>query len=467
MRVCYNFFMNFLDKIINYVKEFHMIEEGESVVAGVSGGADSVCLLYFLKEYQRIVPFSLYCVHVEHGIRENANEDAVYVEKLCRQWEIPFFVYHKNVPEIAKKLGVSHEEAGRLVRYEAFEETLNSIDKDGKIAVAHHKNDLAETVLFHLFRGTGLKGMSGIVPVRENVIRPLLCMTREEIEAFLDDLKLSFQTDQTNLTDEYSRNRIRHHVLAYANASINEKATEHIAETAGMIALADEYFSKKAEEYLALYGKIEESGICLMIPQLLKEHILIQKYVIKSCIEKIAGKSKDISEIHVDSVISLFRKTGSKQISLPYEMVAKKEYELLWIKKEDASDTAKLSLAHSFVQRCIINEKNLNIPQKKYTKWFSYDKIKHKCKSQELELKMRTRLAGDYIVIDDLGHTKKLKEYMIEAKIPKQQRDQIELLTIGSEVLWIIGHRINAAYKVTDFTEEILEVQYKEEDNLG
>ncbi len=457
-----------MDKITKYVKEFHMIEEGESVVAGVSGGADSVCLLYFLKEYQRKVPFFLYCVHVEHGIRDNANEDAQYVEELCRRWEIPFFVYHKNVPSIAKEQGLSEEEAGRVARYEAFEETLQRLQSDkGKIAVAHHKNDLAETVLFHLFRGTGLKGMSGIVPVRGNVIRPLLCVTREEIEIYLKTRKLKFQTDQTNLTDDYSRNRIRHHVLQYANTSINEKATEHIAEAAGMIALADEYFSLKADEYYASNVREDENGICLSIPILVKEHLLIQKYVIKRCIEKIAGKSKDISEIHVDSVISLFEKMGSKQLSLPYEVLAQKEYDVLRIIKENSTGTTKKEYIQTISQRCIPNEKNMQIPQKKYTKWFSYDKIKDKCKSQELELTMRTRLAGDYIVIDENGHTKKLKEYMIEEKIPKQQRDQIKLLTIGSEVLWIIGYRINAAYKVTDFTKEILEVRFKEEGNHG
>lgn len=457
--------MELMDKITNYVEEFHMIKEGESVVAGVSGGADSVCLLFFLKEYQKKVSFQLYCVHVEHGIRDNANEDAEYVKTLCDRWEIPIFVYHVDIPALAKERRLSEEEAGRIARYELFDKTLKQVSKgQGKIAVAHHKNDQAETILLNLFRGSGLKGLSGISPVRDQVIRPLLDLSRQEIEEFLKEKELSYQTDETNLTDEYTRNRIRHHILQYADSQINEKATEHVIEASKMISMADEYFRRLATDFLDRNARMEEYQCVLPVELLQQQEIIVQKYILKAAIEKVAGKSKDITDNHIEAVRELLTKSGSKQVSLPYELEVRKEYERLSIQRKPKVERQEKTESKKMIMRVFPYEKNGVIPQKKYTKWFSYDKIEDRCKIQGLELVERTRCPGDYLIIDQHGHTKKLKEYFIEAKIPKTERDQVRLLTIGQEIIWIVGYRINEAYKVTDFTKEILEVRIEEEE---
>ena len=175
-----------------------MLQPGDRVVAGVSGGADSVCLLFLLLEWRREFPLDIAVVHVNHGIRPEAGEDARYVEKLCGEHRIPFFLTEADVRQ-------------RSILEKAAEEWGAT-----KIAVAHNSNDRSETQLFHLFRGSGIRGLASILPVRGRIIRPILCLERWEIEDFLTQQGIFYCKDATNDEDDYTRNRIRHHILPYA-----------------------------------------------------------------------------------------------------------------------------------------------------------------------------------------------------------------------------------------------------------
>lgn len=190
-----------INRVIRYIREYHMIDEGDCVVAGVSGGADSVCLFIMLLEISKVIPMEIRVVHVNHLIRSDAAADAMYVEQLCRANGIAFTLVEEDVEALAGTLRLSTEEAGRNVRYAAFYRELG--DRKGRIAIAHNKNDSCETFLFHLFRGTALKGLTGIPPVRDKVIRPLLCLERSEIEAFLQGRGIRYCIDSTNLEDNY------------------------------------------------------------------------------------------------------------------------------------------------------------------------------------------------------------------------------------------------------------------------
>ena len=204
------------EKVKRYADKHRMIAPGDTVVAGVSGGADSVCLFLMLCELAEEIDFHLAVVHVNHKIRPEAAADAAYVEELCKSRNIPFILEEKDVKEYAGEKHLSEEEAGREVRYQAFEEALGKYgscsgekEGQGRIAVAHNANDRAETMLFHLFRGTGLTGAGGIRAVRGHIVRPLLCLRREEIEEYLGKKGVFFCIDRTNLEDTYTRNRIR------------------------------------------------------------------------------------------------------------------------------------------------------------------------------------------------------------------------------------------------------------------
>ena len=194
-----------VNKVLDYCEQYHMIASGDVIVAGVSGGADSVCLLFMLLAIREKVPFHLAVAHVNHGLRKEAAMEAAYVHELCENRGIPFYLKEADMAGYAREASLSEEEAGRQIRYAFFSEILilegtrhQTEEEKWKIAVAHNRNDRAETMLFHLFRGTGLAGLCGIPAVNGRIIRPLLCPDRQEIEAFLKNEKNLYYTDSTN-----------------------------------------------------------------------------------------------------------------------------------------------------------------------------------------------------------------------------------------------------------------------------
>ena len=196
---------SFEERTDNYIKENAMLKQGDSIAAGISGGADSVCLFFVLLRLKEKYGLKLKVIHVMHGIRgDEAERDKDFVKALCKRHNVPFFCKKADVPALAKDRGMSVEEAGRYVRYEAFEEAGCDVT-----AVAHNANDLAETVLFNLIRGSMVTGLCGIQPVNGRIIRPLLCVTREEIEEYLTLCDEKWINDSTNYDNEYSRNKIR------------------------------------------------------------------------------------------------------------------------------------------------------------------------------------------------------------------------------------------------------------------
>ncbi len=451
------------NKVLSFINKNKMIEHGDSVVLGVSGGADSMCMLHILTELAGMLDLKLHVVHVNHHIRGiKAKEDADYVKKICGDMNVDFSLVDADIPLMVKKTGMTEEEAGRQARYKAFFEMANDIG-DAKIAVAHNLNDNSETVLFNLFRGTGIKGLCGIPITRENIIRPLLCCTREEIENYLIENHIEYRTDMTNMETEYSRNKIRLELLPYIKDNINEKADYNIVNAAQNLNEISDYLNKQS---IIEYKRYVEDNI--LKEEGFKLHPAILNKVIRMMIEKQAGQLKDITRTHVLQVTALIENTVSKTVNLPYNLVATRLYHGISIKKMKENNcnsdykqqecTIFKNGEFFFDDRVNISLENNefsieNIKEMLYTKWFDYDKIK--------ELTVRTRRAGDYLTVDEKGSTKKLKDYFINQKIPKEERDKILLLADGNHIVWIIGYRISSYYKVNDDTKHILRVEYE------
>ena len=247
-----------MQKVFAYMEEHAMIHAGDKVIAGVSGGADSMCLLFVLLDYRRLLPFSLTVAHVEHGVRgQESIGDARFVEKICREHKIDYRLVSCQVVEIAKREKLSVEEAGRRARYEAFERIREEMGAD-KIAVAHNQDDQAETVLFQIARGSGLRGAGGIRPVRGNIIRPLLCLSRAEIEAYLRGRSQTWRTDATNSGLDYARNRIRHQILPVFEKEINSASRAHIAALAQELQHVQAYMEQETENCLCALAVFSE-----------------------------------------------------------------------------------------------------------------------------------------------------------------------------------------------------------------
>ncbi len=441
-----------------------MLLPEDRVIVGVSGGADSVCLLHILLHVQKTVPVTFIVVHIEHGIRgEESLADARFVEELAKVHGLEFCKFSYDVLEEAKKAGLGTEEMARTLRYKAFEEALTQF-RCNKIAVAHNKNDNAETLLLNLFRGSGLKGLGGIMPVRDNVIRPLLCVERSEIEAFLEERDIEYRMDKTNLEDDYTRNKIRLNVLPYIQENVNKQAVSHIDGASKMIYEAWEYLEAETDKVYKECVRTTGREIRIEISRLLDVSDILKKNIIRKCIGNAAKGLKDITNNHVESILGLFSQQTGREIHLPYGVKARKSYgeiiigtaqitenlieNAISVKVPGVCQFGGFQFEFSLEKR----EKNQIIPEKIYTKWFDYDKIGD-------SLRLRTRETGDYFAVNSGGDTKKLKSYFIDEKIEREKRDSIPVLSDNHHIIWIVGYRISEAYKVDENTKQLLKVQ--------
>ncbi len=445
-------------KFVEFIKQNELFIQHDNLVVGVSGGADSVCLLHLLCKLRKEMPLNLCVVHINHLIRKEAGEDALFVEKLCREYDIPFYLKEADVITLSKEWNMSTEEAGRKVRYDAFRQALNG--REGKIVVAHNQNDVAETVLFHLFRGSSGVGLTGIRPKNGDIVRPILCFGREEIEKYLEENNLSYCIDKTNLTDDYTRNKIRNHILPYVDKEIVTGSVSHIYKTAALLAEQEEYICMQVTKELSNEACFEKKDNVYVVDRAYLEGlpVFMQKRLIYELIQGLSGSKKDITAKHIESVLSLLQKQGMKFVSLPYNLQAKTQNDKLIIESklktpQKAENSVSLDNAKGFTFQVISGKMPDTIPEKTYTKWFDYDKI-------DGVLAVRTRREGDFFYTHGGAHKKSLSRYFIDEKVPMDKRDEILLVADGSHILWIVGMRISDYYKITDKTKTRIEIHY-------
>ena len=463
---------NFENKVLNFIRENQLVKPGDKVVAGFSGGADSTALVTVLFELKELLQISLIAAHVNHGIREEAGDDADFTCTFCRERKIKYFLLEKNVPQIAAEGKLSGEEAGRIVRYDFFSQLVISEGAD-KIAIAHHQNDVAETFLHNIFRGSGLRGAGAIRPVRDNVIRPLLCVTRDEIEEYLKEKEISFCTDATNLENIHTRNKLRNKVIPYVEKEINSSAVEHIYRATKDFAMAEDYIRDQAFKVFEEVSEKDNNGIRIDLKKLANKPEIIKKYVVLRCFEILTPNRKDITARHVDAVMSLISsKEGTSRVDLPYNFTAIRSYEIMFltenkdcnefekeddqlvIKKLEIGQKIKLNIPRFGVATIDIMSYNgkTSIPRDTYTKWFDCDRIQ--------EVIFRHRKPDDYICIEQNGAVKKkkLSKFMTDEKIPVSERDDLWILADGDHCMWVPGYRISCSYKISDNTKKILAV---------
>ncbi len=449
------------NRVLKYVQKNRMLEKCSHVVAGLSGGADSVCLLDILDRMRDTYGYTITAVHVHHGIRgAEADRDRDMCRQLCSSRNIELKEYYYNVPEYASQHNLTCEEAGRQLRYEAFSREAKT--RGSVIAVAHHMNDQAETVIFNMCRGSSIRGMRGMQPVNGIIIRPLLCCLREEIEAYDKRHDIEYVNDSTNAESDYSRNRIRNELIPYITENINSNAVGNIAAMALRAGEAESYLDRITRQAYNSCVKQEKDGILLYGLENLDRYIAGR--VVYMAIGSAAGGLKDISNAHVDEVMELLDNQSGRSAVIRKNITARKNSDGIYIstgigtqhEPVDVTVPSTVELWNSgksftfSVEEWTFDKK---ITNEVYTKCFDYDKIK-------IGLQLRNRKAGDYVAIDSAGHHKKLKQYFIDEKIPQRRRDECILLAEGSHILWIVGERISAEYKVTDSTVRILKVQY-------
>jgi len=478
----------FTAKVYGFIRARKLLDDGDSVIAGVSGGSDSVCLLSVLHEIGSIMHLRVTAVHVNHGLRgAAADADQLFTSELCGRLGIKCLVYSADIARMAREEHLTEEEAGRQFRYRCFEDAAQK-EGAGRIAVAHHMDDQCETVLMNLFRGSGASGLTGIREKRGAVVRPLLCVRKKEIEAYLAERSLEYCTDLTNFETDHTRNRIRIDIMPYVRENINSEADRHIARMSDILSDIMNHIENEAAEAA---GRLVSSGssgsgggetsLRIMSAGFAELDTAVQRELVRMVLGRAAGRLKDIESVHIEAVRELFcGRTGSR-ISLPYGLSAVKEYGYICISRETGQAGGdgkmspgvgkeleigpdgelevcrgrykiRLSLRHSAPAG---TDKIAQIPQKIYTKCFDYGRIK-------CGLSLRHRLDGDYMMISG-GRKKLLRRILIDDKVPRSQRDGVLLLADGEHVMWIIDNgRISEYYKLTNITEDILTVDISE-----
>lgn len=305
------------DKVLNTIKRYEQIKSGDTIVVGVSGGPDSICLLNVLKNLQNELKINIVVAHINHMIRKEADSETVFVQDFCEQRDIKCFVKKADVLQIAKEKKLGTEEVGRKIRYDFFEEVKNIVGGN-KIATAHNANDNAETVLMNFLRGSGSTGLKGIEPIRDNkLIRPIIECTRQEIEQYCNEKGLNPKYDKTNQENIYTRNKIRNMLIPYIQENFNPNIIETINRMSNLIATDEMYFKSIVKQsYKEIFISRTEKEIILDLKKFNVLEKVIKSRLIIYTINELLGTTNGIEKIHIEDVIKLCKNNiGNKYLT--------------------------------------------------------------------------------------------------------------------------------------------------------
>ena len=416
-----------------------MITCGDTVVLGLSGGADSMCLLHILLGLRESYEIDLVCVHVNHGIRQEAACDEEFVQDFCRAQGVDLQVYHVDAKAYATDNKISLETAGRELRYRCFDAVASKLGAPVKIATAHNRNDLAETVLMRLLRGTGALGLGGIAPVRGNLIRPLIEFSRKEIEDYNAKHGLLFLTDLTNQSNNHTRNKLRNEAIPYITREFNPNIVDTLARSSALISCEENFLDQTAHYALGdCLTERKECEVVLSIPVLLGLHTAIIRRVLRNALGLVRPNNRDISYAHIEAVLAIAHGQTGKKTTLAGGLIVEKVY-----------DRLNISLYTGSVPQGFAYDLELDVPIyiPEICKYALASQHKPDCRTHIIcqsfrytqPLTLRTKQDGDKIFLSKIGGTAKIKDYFIDKKIPRDQRRKIPLLAHGSDILWIIG----------------------------
>ncbi len=457
--------MQVLEQVRTTIHRHSLLEKGDAVLIGVSGGADSVCLLHILNQLKEELEITISVMHIHHGIRgEEADRDAEFVRNLCKGMKVPYFLRKISVPEFAKEEGLSEEMAGRVLRYRCFRELCLANDFS-KIATAHHRNDQAETVLMRVLRGAGIEGLSGIRYGRQDgVVRPLLDVTRQEIEEYCAENGLEYCTDTTNENTQYMRNRIRNELLPELE-KFNPNVVTALSNLAKNMAEDGDFLKDYAKRLYRRLGSplpnrrpvvLEAESLRMLEPS-------IQVRLLKLAAEDTMGKGYKTERKHWESVLGLLEKQTGTKVTLPDGLNVSVGYGWLTFEKQMDEENGLFFEPIHIVPgeeyqvpggtvRLDVAEPDIHLASNQWM--LDYDKVK------DFKLELRTRRDGDKIAVYKDGKERKLKSFLIDEKIPQGERDKLILLCSEDKVLAVPPYRIAEPYKVDSNTKKGLVVTY-------
>lgn len=470
-----------LQRVRQTITKYKLLAAGDRVLVGVSGGADSTALLHILHQLAKEYGWELHVAHVEHGLRgEESLADAVFVQELAQKLGLPFQMAHPPVKRYSKEKGISIEMAARELRYEALEQMAHSAGCN-KIALAHHADDQAETILQRVLRGTSISGLSGI-PRKRNIgdiqiVRPFMEVYRDEIEEFCAANRFMYRNDSTNASPVFTRNRIRLQLLPLLQKEYNENVKRALIHLGKIAADENDWMEQQAKHLLS--EALQSSGeaeIIIDVNQLLNAHIALQRRVITLILYYLCGDTNEWEGRHLDTVMQLaVNDNPSARVNLPNALVAYKEYHLLHIAKKShlpESNVVPQPVLLNIPERAkaAAGRQDFKLLQFGYEGTmellegavFPADEWEAVFDYAQLEggsFLIRARREGDFIQPYGMRGTKKLKDLFIEAKVPRGNRNDWPIWTLQDRIVWVPGIRRSQAAAVSPGTRNTLRIR--------
>lgn len=461
--------------MLGFIQEHQLVPGGEKLVVAVSGGADSVCLLHILASLQKELKLKLHIAHLNHQLRgAESDADADYVADLARQLGIPATIEKRDVKGYQARERLSLEEAAREVRYGFLAQVAGAIGAK-QVAVGHTRDDHIETILMHLIRGSGTRGLRGLQPATLwqsgadslTIIRPLLEVSHQETEDYCRQHRLAPRLDASNLSLSPLRNRIRQQLLPLLE-SYNPAVAEALLRTGRIagddITFLDKQVARLWDEVAQQDGKtiiLDKAGFDRMLPAL-------KRYLLRAAVERLLGSAKDIEMRHIEEMMSLATKPAGKRLSLPGGLTFSIEYNRYLLTSDPAALSPLPPLKGEFqlnipgktllpgwhVEAAIIKREEMSDEEGDFTAYLDLGKSGRK-------LLVRPRRRGDRFQPLGLSQPKKLGEFMIDAKIPQAWRGQIPIVCSQEQILWVVGWRLDERAKVSQDTKQVLHLKFE------
>ena len=462
----------FVQCTYHFITQHQMIQRKETVLVGVSGGVDSLALLYALHTLRHQLDCELHIAHLDHGFREDSAGDAAYVTAQANRLGLPISKDRIDVPQLMRDQKLSAEVAARRARYQFYECVSERIGAT-KIALGHHRGDQAETVLMNLLRGAGISGLKGMLPVRDGkFIRPLLAFSRGEIEAFVAQLGLQPRCDATNYEHNYLRNRVRLDLLPTLERAYNSNVQNALNQTAELLQAESDYLETVAyHAFQACRMASCRSDTVVLDRCLFREHHLaLRRRILRLAVAAVFGEVRDLYFNHFESMLTLIEgETPNSVLDLPNGGAFRRAYNRVFIQKSIDSypsfeyevavpgqtpfPTLAAEMIATVVERpmdCVAADK---FPDGKFEAVFDLDRL-------QLPLQLRQRRDGDRFHPFGMQGRKKLKDLLIDAKIPRQERERVPVLMSRDEIIWVVGYRTSEPFKVRAETKRRLYLSY-------
>ncbi len=451
---------------LNTIKNHNLITKGNKIIVGVSGGADSMALLSFLVNIRHTFSLSLIVVHVNHMLRgQESDDDARFVHRYCYINKIPFELITKDIALMSKRESLSTEDAGRIVRYKAFYNALEKHNAD-KIAVAHTINDQAETLLLHLVRGAGLKGMGAMQVLRDQIIRPLIECSRDQTEDYCLKNGIDYRTDSTNSQVVYARNNVRLGLIPYLKKEFNPNIISTLSVTASILRDDNDFMEETIKDlYPKIAYKDNKGAVMIETEILLAMHTAIRKRIVRDAFKDVSGTLMNLAYKHVESIMALCAKQSGKSVNLPHLILARINGNYLVMGKDFKEQTQEFAYELSIGEFVYIAELELyvSVNDSFLNERFGFIETSrtrlNQAKITGNSLIARNRLPGDRIAYKKTGEKKKLKDFLMEKKIPKESRNNILLIADEKEVIWIVPYMESQTHKSESDATQSLCVQ--------